>query len=82
MAASYLSRAYDRLLDYLIEKASPPEILAFSLSETEKQRAVELLDKQDDDSLTPEETIELQQMRDAELLIMALRAKALEASSR
>lgn len=81
MAESYLSHAYDHLLDYLIEKASPQQILAFSLSDAEKRRAIELLDRQDEDLLTPEEVIELEQMRDAELLIMALRAKALEVST-
>ncbi len=80
MAAPHLSRAYDHLLDYLIEKASPQEILAFSLSEADKQRAIELLDKQDDDRLSADEAAELEQMREVELLIMALRAKALEAS--
>ncbi len=79
MAKVYVSQGYDQLLDYLVEKASPQQILAFSLSEEEKQRAIELLDKQDEGTLTPEEAMELEQMREADLLITALRAKALEA---
>jgi hypothetical protein len=79
MAAVYSSRAYDHLLDFLIAKASPDEILAFELNDTDKQRAIELLDKQDEGTLTEEESAELAEMREAELLIMALRAKALEA---
>ena len=82
MVTHYMSRAYDHLLEYLIEKATPEEILAFSLSDTDKQRAIELLDKQDEDALTPDEIIELEQMREAELLIMALRAKALDVAGK
>lgn len=81
MGTAYLSPAYDHLLGYLIDKASPQNILAFSLSEQEKERAIELLDKQDEGTLTSEEAVELEQMREVELLVMALRAKALEASS-
>ena len=82
MASNAVSRGYDHLLDFLIEKATPEEILSFELTKAEKDRAIELLDKQDEDDLTPDEAVELEQMRETELLMMALKAKALEATSK
>jgi hypothetical protein len=32
--------AFDRLIAHLVEKATPPEILAFQLSEEERERAI------------------------------------------
>ena len=75
-----LSPAYDHFLDFVIEKATPQEVLAFELTEADKQRAIELLDKQDDDALTPEEAAELEQMRHFERMLLALKARALRAS--
>ncbi len=77
MGTAYLSPAYNHLLDYLIDKASPQNILAFSLSDEEKERAVELLDKQDEGTLTTEEATELEEMREVELFVSLLKAKAL-----
>ena len=81
MAASGLAPAYDYFLDFVIEKATPQEILSFELPAEAKQRAIELLDKQDTNALTAEETTELEQMRQVDRLLSALKARALAASA-
>src|SRR5206468_9960695 len=40
-----LAPVYDRFLDFLVEKATPHEILAFTIPESERERALVLLDK-------------------------------------
>lgn len=70
--------AYDYLLDYLVEKASPEEILAFELPQVLKERAQALMAK-DQHNLTSEESRELSQLLETEALVAALRGRALEA---
>jgi len=76
-----LNPAFDYFLDFIMEKKTPEEILAFRLPDVEKERAIDLLDKQDDDTLTPEETAELQQMIAVERILRALKARALRTRS-
>jgi uncharacterized protein YciU (UPF0263 family) len=76
MAAPILTPAYDYFLDFVMEKTSAQEILAFQLPEEAQQRAVELLDKQDRDELTDAEELEMEQMAQIERLVMALKARA------
>lgn len=71
--------AHDSMLDFLVEKATPEEILAFQLTDAERERTLELLDKQNEGTLTPEEEVELEAIRQMDLFYMALRAKALRA---
>jgi hypothetical protein len=71
--------AHDAMLDFLVEKATPQEILAYEISEDERERALELLNKQEEGTLTPQEEAELDAIEQMELLYMALRAKALKA---
>jgi hypothetical protein len=77
MAQTYLAPVYDHLLSFLVEKATPREILAFEVPESERQRALLLLEKQDADTLTPEEISELEQMQRVDRLVSVLKAKAL-----
>jgi hypothetical protein len=63
------------MLDYLVEKATPEEILAFQISEAEQQRTIELLDKQDEGTLTSDEAEELELIGQADLLIMSLQTR-------
>jgi uncharacterized protein YciU (UPF0263 family) len=79
MDSPTVSPAFDYFLDFIMDKKTPEEILAFRLPESEKERAIELLDKQDDDALTPEDTAELQQMIAVERILRALKARALKA---
>ena len=77
MATSRMAAVYDYFLSYLVEKATPQEILAFEIPAAERQRALDLLDKQDADTLTPAEAGELEQMQSVDRLVSALKAKAL-----
>ena len=81
MAQSRLAAVYDELLEFLVEKATPQEILAFHASQTAQQRAEYLTERNQTDTLTPEETQELEEMLAFDLLVMALKAKALKLSS-
>ena len=77
-----LTPIFDHFVDFLVEKASPREILNFQIPEQDKQRAMDLLDKQDVGDLTPEETSELHQMQEVDRLISILKARASDAISR
>lgn len=76
-----LSPVYDDLLDFLIEKATPQEILAFNASKIAAERAEELLEKNNAGTLTSDEDAELQQMLQVDRLVSVLKARALEALS-
>jgi hypothetical protein len=79
MVAARLSPVYDDLLEYLVKKASPQEILAFQPSESAKARALELLEKSSAGELSAEERAELAQMRQIDSFVSVLKARALEA---
>ncbi len=79
MAVPGLTPAYDYFLSFVVEKATPDEILAFELPSSTRQRALELLDKQDAGTLTPEEATELEQMQQVDRLMLALKARAIAA---
>lgn len=79
MASRHLLPLYDEFLDYLVEKASPEEILAFKASPEAQAYAHELLDKNNEGTLTAEEASVLQQMADFERMMTLLKAKALKA---
>lgn len=79
MFATKLPPAYDGLLDFIVEKATPQEILGFELSPKEIARAEELSEKSKAGRLSETEAYELEKMMQVELLVGALRAKALVA---
>ncbi|MEO8397512.1 MAG: hypothetical protein ABI700_31230 [Chloroflexota bacterium] len=68
---------YDDFLDYLIEKATPTEILAFQPSPKALERAEILLDHSTEGTLTPDERAELDQMLQMDRLVSVLKARAL-----
>lgn len=69
--------AYDELIAYLAERATPEEILAFTISDAAQERAELLLDKNQDGTLTLEERVELDQMAHFDRLVSMLKADAL-----
>lgn len=79
MATAHLLPLYDEFLDYLVEKASPAEILAFHPSETAQDYARELLERNNEGALTLEEKNKLEQMLQFERMMSVLKAKALAA---
>ena len=79
MFATKLPPSYDSLLDFLVKKATPQEILAFELTPQQLSRAEELNEKSKLGHLSEVEAYELEKMMEVELLIGALRARALVA---
>ncbi|MEP7294080.1 MAG: hypothetical protein ABI835_19995 [Chloroflexota bacterium] len=79
MATAHLLPLYDEFLDYLIEKASPAEILAFQPSEDAQEYARDLLERNSEGELTVEEKYQLAQMLQFERMMSVLKAKALAA---
>lgn len=77
MAVAQLNPVYDELLDYIISKATPQEILAFKPSDAAQERANELTEKNKQGTLSPEEKAELGQLIELDTLVSALKAKAL-----
>jgi hypothetical protein len=76
MVTAQVPLVYDELLDYLVEKAAPEEILAFRASEKAEARAADLLDRNNAGTLTPEEAIELQQLLYFDSRISVLKTQA------
>lgn len=68
---------YKELLDYLVDKAKPQEVLAFKVSTLSRASAQELLERQSAGRLTTEETCILGQVEQIERLMFVLKAKAL-----
>ena len=76
MVTAQIPPIYDELLDFLLQKATPQEILAFQASENAQARATDLLDKNHTGTLTQSEEIELAQMLYFDRKISLLKAKA------
>jgi uncharacterized protein YciU (UPF0263 family) len=79
MGTPATAHAYSSFLDFVMEKATPADILAYQMPKAEQQRIIELLDKQDEDALTPEEVDELQEIKMVDRMLLALKARALDA---
>ena len=76
MATAQIPLIYDELLDYLLERATAKEILAFKPSEQAQIRATELLDSNNAGTLNSAERLELEQMLYFDRKISVLKAKA------
>lgn len=82
MATPHVIPAFDAFLDHLVEKATPEEIIAFTVSPEDQQHATDLLERQSEGKLTSEETYELQRMAELDRLVSLLKAKAFAALKR
>jgi len=69
----------DTFLNFLLEKATPEEILAFQVSEEEKEYAQELIERKSEGILTPEEAEQLDQITEFNSLVMVLKSRAMKA---
>lgn len=76
MVVTFVPSIYDELIDYLAEKATPEEILAFKPSLQAQNRATDLLERNNAGTITPIEYLELQQMMHFDRRIALLKAKA------
>jgi hypothetical protein len=79
MSSTNITRVYDSLLAYLVEKATPEEILAYTIPEETAQRAIDLMERNSEGTLTPQELDELEEMRRVDKLIALLKARSLSA---
>jgi hypothetical protein len=70
---------YDEFLEYLAQRATPEQILAFKASEAAQQRADELTERNKAGVLTAEEVVELEQMLRFNRLVSMLKARAFKA---
>ena len=78
MAVDIVS-VYDEFLEYLAQRATPEEILAFKASEDAQKRAEELTERNKAGTLTLAEATELDQMLRFNRLVVMLKAKAVNA---
>jgi hypothetical protein len=78
MTLNVVSPVYDELVEYLAQMASPEQILAFKVSEAMQERAEELLDRNNEGELTPEEAAELQQMLHFDRIVSLLKTRAVK----
>lgn len=76
MVTAQIPLIYDELLDYLLQKATPEEILAFQPSEKAQERAGQLLDRNNAGTLNSVEKLELDQMLYFDRKISVLKARA------
>ena len=76
MASGQLAPIFEELLDFLVEKATPQELLTFRASEAAQQRANDLTEKNKSGTLSAAERLELEQMLEFDLLVTALKARA------
>jgi hypothetical protein len=87
MTAMSAIPVYHELADFIVEKISPEEILAFKVSPAAQKRAAQLLQTMKTASLTEEEAaeleqIELEQIAQFDLLVGVLKARAMAALTR
>ncbi len=68
--------AYAEVLDFLVTRPTPQEIVAFKVSAEAQERIRTLLDKNQDGRLTETETAELDLYEQLEHMMILLKAKA------
>ncbi len=78
MVALHVPTAFEELVKYLAERASPEEVLSFQVSDEAQARAEYLLERNNSGLLTADESVELAQMAYFDGLVSVLKAAALE----
>lgn len=70
------TRLLDELTDFLAASPSPQQIIAFKPSEALERRALDLLQKNREDRLTPDERTEMDEYMRMDHFMTLLKAKA------
>jgi uncharacterized protein YciU (UPF0263 family) len=70
--------AYDSVVELLVERLTPEEILAFKVSPEEQERVRFLRERNNDGTITPEEYSELEKAVSFERLFLVLKTRALD----
>lgn len=76
MATAKLVPSYERFLDRVVETMTPEEIMAFKVPEEEQQRVEDLLERNNEGEITPQEAAELQQIAQFDELMTLLKVRA------
>ncbi len=74
-----ISTPHQEFIDFLIQKLSPQEIIAFQASPEAQERTRILIERQSAGLLTQEEIAEIEQIRQFERLFALVKARALKA---
>ena len=69
-------RAADEVVEFLAREISPAALIAFQPSETTRRRVWELVKKEKEEGLTPEEKCELDDYERLEHLLILAKARA------
>jgi hypothetical protein len=69
---------YDELVEFLASSAKPEQVLAFQLSDEKQNRLDDLLSKNRDQTLSPQESAELDAFEQFERVVRLLKARVRE----
>jgi hypothetical protein len=72
------SKAYDEIVNFIAEGTSPEKVIAFRPSQETQKRALELLTKEKEQIITPEEKSELDYFTLLEHLMRLAKARAFQ----
>jgi hypothetical protein len=70
------SRAYEEVIDFIAAGSSPSKVVAFRPSDVAKKRAADLVSREKNGALTPEETSELEYYLQLEHIMRLAKARA------
>jgi DNA replicative helicase MCM subunit Mcm2 (Cdc46/Mcm family) len=68
--------AYDELIDFIISRGSPRDVIDFEASEPTKRRVWELIQREKESRLTAEESSELETFMQLEHIMRLAKARA------
>jgi len=71
-----MTKAYDELVDFIAAGSTPASLLQFQPSQETRERVLELIRKEKDTGLLPEETSELDDYMKLEHLMRLAKARA------
>ena len=82
MTVSPAHHVYDEFVDFIVDRISLEEILAFKASPAAQKRTELLMERLKADEITPEENDELERIAQFDLLVGRLKARAAAELSR
>jgi hypothetical protein len=70
------SRAYEEVIDFIAAGSSPSKVIAFRPSEAAKERVADLIAREKESGLTPDEISELEHYLQLEHIMRLAKARA------
>jgi hypothetical protein len=71
-----MTTAYEELVDFIVSHGSPRELIDFQPSEATRNRVWDLIRREKEEGLTPEETAELNTFMQLEHIMRLAKARA------